>query len=120
MMIACQKQTFLQPNSSSLLFPHQPDMVINDKDDVDIINENSIIIIIIIKTSGVMNRHIAFTSPLSERPKIRSVTEYSKYFQIEYLFQFQWLSVVLQRGNAVSFLATFANSEITVTLQSYT
>jgi len=43
--------------------------------------------------------------------RISSVTEDTR----EIMFLFQWLSVALQKGNSVSFLATFANS-----LQSYT
>ena len=40
--------------------------------------------------------------------RISSVTEDTR----ETMFLFQRLSVALQRGNAVSFLATFANSEV--------
>jgi len=35
------------------------------------------------------------------------------------MFLFQRLSVALQRGNAVSFVATFANSEVRPSQQSY-
>ena len=49
--------------------------------------------------------------------RISSVTEDTR----ETMFLFQRLSVALQRGNAVSFLATFAKSECVLSsLQSYT
>jgi len=61
------------------------------------------------ETSGVglMNRlAVDLVSKIGRR--ISSVTEDTR----ETMFLFQRLSVALQRGNAVSFLATFANSEM--------
>jgi len=49
------------------------------------------------------------------RRRISSVTEDTR----ETMFLFQRLSVALQRGNAVSFLATFANSQVWPSQQSY-
>jgi len=60
-----------------------------------------------IETSGVMNQlAVDLVSEIGRR--ITSVTEDTR----ETMFLFQRLSVALQRGNAVSFLATFANSEV--------
>ena len=60
-----------------------------------------------IDTSGVMNQlAVDLVSEIGRR--ISSVTGDTR----ETMFLFQRLSVALQRGNAVSFLATFANSEV--------
>jgi len=67
-----------------------------------------------IETSGVMNLlAVDLVSEIGRR--ISSVTEDTR----ETMFLFQRLSVALQRGNAVSFLATFANSEVWPSLQLY-
>ena len=67
------------------------------------------------ETSGVMNRlAVDLVSEIGRR--ISSVTEDTR----ETMFLFQRLSVALQRGNAVSFQATFANSEMRSPMQSYT
>ena len=59
------------------------------------------------ETSCVMNRlAVDLVSEIGRR--ISSVTEVTR----ETMFLFQRLSVALQRGNAVSFQATFANSEM--------
>jgi len=59
-----------------------------------------------IETSGVMDQlAVDLVSEIGRR--ISSVIEHTR----EATFLFQRLSVALQRGNAVSFLATFANSE---------
>jgi len=60
-----------------------------------------------IETSSVMNQlAVDLVSEIGRR--ISSVTEDTR----ETMFLFQRLSVALQKGNAVSFLATFANSEV--------
>ena len=55
------------------------------------------------------------TSPKLPWTDFSSVTEDTR----ETMFLFQRLSVAIQRGNAVSFQATFANSEMWSPLQSY-
>ena len=62
-----------------------------------------------IETSGVMNQLVVdLVSEIDRR--ISSVTEDIK--ETTFLFQRLFVAVALQRGNAVSFLATFVNSEL--------
>ena len=59
------------------------------------------------ETSGIINRlAVDLVSEIDRH--ISTVTEDTR----ETMFLFQRLSVTLQRGNAVSFQATFANSEM--------
>ena len=82
-------------------------MAVNNEMKYSALDNTHIFFPVNIETSGVMNQMaVDLVSEIGRR--ISSVTEDTR----ETTFLFQRLSVALQRGNAVSFLATFANSEL--------